>query len=220
MEVVGVAVKIKVVNLQFEGIKALYAHGFEGGPKGRKARYLSDTLGFDLCAPTLYARGWSLETHVNVIYDALVSEPEIRYVIGSSMGGLASLLAAKRLSKRPLRLLLCAPAFGIHRSWRQRLGESVFKEWKCRGVMSYPHAGLNRPIELPYQFWIECRDAMPAEVLHPTAIIHGRRDDVVSIEESRLVASAFPDLVQLFEVDDDHRLGLSLDLFADALSGL
>ena len=64
------------------------------------------------------------------------------------------------------RLLLCAPAFGIHRSWRQRLGESVFEEWKCRGVMSY-RMRANRPIELPYQFWIECRDAMPAEFFIP-----------------------------------------------------
>ena len=206
--------------LQFKGLKALYAHGFEGGPEGRKARYLAKTLGFELQAPTLHARGWSLEKYVDVIYDALASEPKMRFVVGSSMGGLASMLAVQRLPRRPLRLLLCAPAFGIHRSWRQKLGELVFQEWRRRGVISYPHAGLNRTIELPYQFWIECRDAIPAVLVHPTAIIHGRRDDVVPIEESRRVAAAFPDLVELFEVDDDHRLGSSLALFSDALSRL
>ena len=40
----------------------------------------------------------------------------------------------------------------------------------------------------------------------PTAIIHGTRDDIVSLEEVRELAEMiFPNLA-FFEVDDDHRL--------------
>ncbi len=41
---------------------------------------------------------------------------------------------------------------------------------------------------------------------HPH-VVHGRRDDLIDIEDSRTLALAgTPDLVRLIEVDDDHPL--------------
>ena len=44
----------------------------------------------------------------------------------------------------------------------------------------------------------------------PTTVIHGTRDEVVPIAGSRLLKARCPH-IQLIEVDDDHRLGASLD---------
>ena len=44
----------------------------------------------------------------------------------------------------------------------------------------------------------------------PTTVNHGTRDEVVPIAGSRLLKARCPH-VQLVEVDDDHRLGASLD---------
>ena len=56
----------------------------------------------------------------------------------------------------------------------------------------------------------------------PVLLVHGLRDDVVPIEDSRaLAATGTPSLVRLVEVDDDHRLEASkpalLDLVAQAM---
>jgi alpha/beta superfamily hydrolase len=48
-------------------------------------------------------------------------------------------------------------------------------------------------------------ERLPANV--PTYIVHGTRDDVVSIEGSRALArTGTAECVRLFEVDDEHRL--------------
>ena len=58
--------------------------------------------------------------------------------------------------------------------------------------------------------------ALPAGV--PVLLVHGTRDEIISIEASRhLALTGSPDLVRLIEVDDDHRLGSLLlgDRLAD-----
>lgn len=52
-----------------------------------------------------------------------------------------------------------------------------------------------------------------------TVIIHGLRDAVVPIAVSRELAARDP-LVELIEVDDEHRLANSLELIVDVTRGL
>jgi pimeloyl-ACP methyl ester carboxylesterase len=53
----------------------------------------------------------------------------------------------------------------------------------------------------------------------PVIIVHGKRDDVVSIEGSRALAqTGTPGLVRLVVVDDEHRLGTLVE--TDALANL
>ena len=53
----------------------------------------------------------------------------------------------------------------------------------------------------------------------PAVIVHGFRDDVVSIEGSRgLALTGSPGMIELVEVDDEHRLGTLL--VGDALADL
>ena len=54
---------------------------------------------------------------------------------------------------------------------------------------------------------------------HMTTIVHGRLDDVVSIDVSRRVAGE-SDLVELVEIDDGHRMKGCLPLIADLASEL
>jgi pimeloyl-ACP methyl ester carboxylesterase len=54
------------------------------------------------------------------------------------------------------------------------------------------------------------------EMKHPTVIIHGISDEIVSIESSRKVEESNSN-VELIEVDDGHRLGDSLQFIPIAV---
>jgi hypothetical protein len=46
----------------------------------------------------------------------------------------------------------------------------------------------------------------------PITVVHGLRDDIIPLDDSRaLAATGSPDLVRLIEVDDDHRLQSLVD---------
>ena len=197
--------------------KVIFAHGFEGQPNGRKAIYLREALGMEVISPTLYSKGWAFSDHVSVVSDAIDAHPDVRFLVGSSMGGLASAVA---LSKRPpdlYKLVLMAPAFGIHRSLRNRLGEDAFSQWSSTGTLKYKHAAVSEPIDLPFVFWTECREAASTTIHNQTVIIHGHHDTVIPICESRALAERSPGVCTLLEANDSHRLTDSLPLLKDAL---
>jgi pimeloyl-ACP methyl ester carboxylesterase len=61
------------------------------------------------------------------------------------------------------------------------------------------------------------REIIPNGV--PVIVVHGTRDDIVSVEGSRaLTKTGTPGLVRLVEVDDEHRLGTLVE--TDALANL
>ncbi|MEZ4450942.1 MAG: alpha/beta fold hydrolase [Nannocystaceae bacterium] len=98
-------------------MELLFAHGLESGPHGRKYQALVDA-GHSVRAPE--CRGMDLALRVDVLVDAIVAirrrgagDP---FVVGSSFGGLAGLLAALIAADRgdPVAgLLLCAPALQL-----------------------------------------------------------------------------------------------------------
>lgn len=201
-------------------MKVLFAHGFEGVPNGRKARYLRDVAGLDVVAPLMNGKGWGFEDHVTVASDTLSENPDIELCVGSSMGAFAIAAAAARHRQRKLQLLLLAPAIGIHQAWIEQLGEDGMKLWAEMGSLQYHHQGVGHHVELPYRLFTECREAADVTCTHPTVIIHGLRDDVVPVENALALARRSPGVRRLYAVDDGHRLLDSLGLIGEGISVL
>ncbi len=197
-------------------MKVLFAHGFEGVPNGRKPRFLREALGYEVIAPHMYANGWRFEDQVQVLLDALDADPDIRLAVGSSMGGFAMAAAVARRPERDLRVLLMAPAVGLHQVWSEQLGDEAMSMWAEMGSLQYYHQGVGREVLLPYALWTQCRDAAEVVLTHPTIIIHGLHDETVPVENAVALAKRSPGVTTLYAVADGHRLLDSLPLMADA----
>ena len=195
----------------------IYAHGFEGRPNGTKARYLVDVLGHRLIAPEMHRYGWTFEDHVATVLTALDENPDIRCVVGSSMGGFATAVALSRRPDRDVSCVLMAPAVGLHAVWAELLGDDGLTDWRDSGVRRHAHAGVGRDVELPFALWSQCRDEAQVVVRHPCVIIHGRNDEVVPFANSEALAERSPGVNRLLASDDGHRLSNSLHLLEDAL---
>lgn len=198
-------------------MQCLFAHGFEGVPTGRKTIYLRDALGYEVIAPLMNRRGWTFEDQVAVLLAELDAHPDVRQVVGSSMGAFATAVAATRRPDRDLRVLLMAPAVGIHEMWARQLGEGGMKLWQELGSISYRHQGVDHDVELPYALWTQCRDQGNVSLTHPTVIVHGLHDDVIPVENALALARRSPGVRRLYAVDDGHRLLDSLDVMAEGI---
>ena len=91
-------------------MRLIFAHGLESGPWGRKSIALRDA-GHDVLPPD--CRGKDLPTRISILIAALDAEPEPPFVVGSSFGGIAALVAALHVQRKPKHLLLCAPALQL-----------------------------------------------------------------------------------------------------------
>jgi len=198
-------------------MKILFAHGFEGRPTGSKPRYLKETLGHEVIAPLMNAGGWTFEDQVRAVTDAMAEHPDARLLVGSSMGGFATAVAASRHPSRDLRILLMAPAVGIHAVWAEALGDAGLAQWAETGTRTHFHRGRDAEVELPYALWTQCRDAAEVSLKHPAVIIHGLQDETISIDFAVALARRSPGVRRLYGVADGHRLQASRHLMADAI---
>ena len=129
-------------------------------------------------------------------------------VIASSLGSLVALHFTHRYGIIE-KMLLLAPA--LHYKPRG-ITEEQLEEWKDRGEGEVEHYRFNRSIPLWYRFHedgLHYSMKIPPSV--PLIILHGRKDNVVPIEESREYALQHPKMVKLIEVDSDHLLHDELD---------
>jgi pimeloyl-ACP methyl ester carboxylesterase len=198
----------------------LFAHGFEGVPNGRKARYLREVLGFEVTAPLMNRGGWSFEDQIGAVLEAVDADRSIELLVGSSMGAFAVAAAAARRPERAFRVLLMAPAVGIHSSWVEQLGEDGMKLWAEMGALQYYHQGVGQQVELPYRLWTQCRDEAEVVARHPTVIVHGLRDEVIPVQLALAFAVRSPGVRRLYGVDDGHRLLGHLSLMGEAVGVL
>jgi pimeloyl-ACP methyl ester carboxylesterase len=152
--------------------------------------------------------------------EQLAAHPDVQLLAGSSMGAFACAVAATRWPDRPLKLLLFAPACGVHRSWARALGEKGIAAWKSEGVLRHFHHGVDAEIEIPYAFWEQCAEYAEVVIRHPTVIVHGLHDDIIPIDEARDLTERSPGVHQLFAVDDSHRLKSSVGAMEEALNCL
>jgi pimeloyl-ACP methyl ester carboxylesterase len=132
-------------------------------------------------------------------------------ISGSSMGGYLAARWAELHPERVERLVLLCPGFEPTTRWPHILGEEAFARWEREGSIMVPDAsGVEAPLH--WEFVEDARRHTPwPEVVCPTLILHGERDDLVPIESSRRYAEARPDRVRLVALDDDHYLMDSLE---------
>jgi len=193
----------------------LFAHGFEGSPTGSKPTYMKEALGWDVIAPKMSELGWSIASQTEVLIHHL-DKGGFDLVIGSSMGGLAAANASSMRPQAETRLLLIAPAFGLSENW-EGMEETGRSAWKTTGERRY--TGFELDIVLPWEF-MESAEKMSWPIpAHPTAIMHGKFDEVVPISFSRKVAENCEN-VSLHEIDDGHRMKKSMRFIPEVVSNL
>ncbi|MDY7020924.1 MAG: YqiA/YcfP family alpha/beta fold hydrolase [Cyanobacteriota bacterium] len=209
----------------------LYLHGFASSPKSAKADYLRDRFRekqINLHTPdlnqgdfyhlTLTRQLQQIETEFD-----LKSEQK-KVIIGSSFGGLTATWLAQR-NPAVERLILLAPAFEFLSNVLPRLGEENLKKWQAQGDWLIYHYGEKQEIPLNYHFIEDlsqyCDDKLQRTL--PTLILHGKQDEIISVQSSRNYVARHPE-AKLIELDSDHSLKnvipqlwyaiqLNLDLF-------
>ena len=193
----------------------LFAHGFEGSPTGSKPTYMTEALGWDVTAPKMSELGWSIASQTEVLI-RLLDKEDFDLVVGSSMGGLAAANASSMRPQAKTRLLLIAPAFGLAENW-EGMEEAGRSAWKTTGERRY--TGYELDIVLPWEFMESAEKMSWPRPAHPTAIMHGKYDEVVPISFSRKVSEGCEN-VSLHETDDSHRMKESLRFIPEVVSKL
>jgi alpha-beta hydrolase superfamily lysophospholipase len=210
------------------GPRWLYLHGFASGPGSRKATTLAahyaakgmDLERLDLRRPSLeHLRLSAIIDHVR----SRIGEDRDRAVLfGSSLGGLAACRVAAA-DPRVFALVLLAPAFGLTAGWRARLGEAEWEAWRTRGWLETHDYTTGQNARVDFGFVEEAArldegDGGHPDVRVPTLIVHGVRDETVSVQRSRAFAAGKRH-VRLVEVDDGHELAESLGRIAVEADG-
>jgi predicted esterase YcpF (UPF0227 family) len=193
----------------------LYLHGFASSPQSTKAQFLQNA--FASVGQTLHVLDLNQDDFAHLTLSrqirqglAWIESRDRVTMIGSSLGGLtAAWIAQHPAAQAKLdRLILLAPAFQFLQQWLPRLGCETVDYWRETGWLSVYHYGLNAQVPLAYTFVEDAKqyDETQLQATSPTLILHGREDDVISIQASRDYARQRP-WVQLIELDSDHSLG-------------
>jgi predicted flap endonuclease-1-like 5' DNA nuclease len=176
---------------------------------------MMEALGWDVTAPKMSELGWSIASQTEVLI-RLLDKGDFDLVIGSSMGGLAAANASSMRPQSETRLLLIAPAFGLAENW-EGMEEAGRSAWKTTGERRY--TGYELDIVLPWEFMESAEKMSWPRPAHPTAIMHGKYDEVVPISFSRKVAEGCENVI-LHETDDSHRMKDSLRFIPEIVSKL
>jgi uncharacterized protein len=114
-------------------------------------------------------------------------------LVGNSFGGLLSIIVASE-DPNIKALALKSPVTDAKELWRKRLGEKRMREWEETGIMHFDECGEN--FELNYGFWLDLQKYDSLEMAKlincPTLIVHGTRDSVVPIQQSRALVGRIP----------------------------
>ncbi len=199
----------------------LYLHGFASSPAGRKIALLRRALAPDdvqVLAPDLNRPSFErldFEAMVREAVRAATTEaPSV--VVGSSLGALVALEAARRGIPAPL--VLIAPALGFGPRWTAKLAPG--------DPIRFFHHGQEKELAIHRRFFEEMtsvdvdREPPPVRV----AIVMGEKDESVPFEGVRDVWRCWEDSGRLVEGsrfipvrDGDHGLVGSVGIIADEI---
>jgi pimeloyl-ACP methyl ester carboxylesterase len=191
-------------------MRFLYLHGFASGPRSAKglafeAHYAARGIAIerlDLRVPSL--EHLRLSAMIDTVLAHIHGDT---ILLGSSLGGLTAARVAER-EPRVVACVLLAPAFQLIARWRQR---PDWPQWERTGWLAIHDFAENRPARVDIGFAEDAArvDVGVPDVRVPTLVLHGTRDDTVSIDRSREFAGARPH-VRLVELDDGHELIASI----------
>ena len=200
----------------------VYLHGFADGPNDLKGGYCRDwaeSRGIDFHGPDLNLPAFeslTISAQVDAVETLLKQLASAPVLVGSSLGGLVALAAADRRS--PVKaLILLAPAFGFA---QRRLESDLWAGYRLRGNLPVWHSATNSWLRLGPQLLAD----LPAwadenwRVEVPTFVLHGRRDEIVPVEESEAFVRRTPN-ARLLILDDVHELSAppSMDVLGEVL---
>ena len=197
-------------------MEVLFAHGFEGKPNGSKPTFMKDNLGWNVTAPTMSSLGWGIFDQTKVLVNEM-EKTAFDLVVGSSMGGLAAANASALLKSHDCKLILIAPAFGLYDSLLERLTEEEITSWERLDSRRY--LGFEHDIVLPWSYMEQAKEMSWTLPYHKTSIIHGISDDIVPIESSRKICKMSGN-IDLYEIEDNHRMKKSVELLEVVASSL
>ncbi|MGB3138830.1 MAG: YqiA/YcfP family alpha/beta fold hydrolase [Nodosilinea sp.] len=191
-----------------------YLHGFASSPRSKKAQAMRSrfaALGLDLVIPDLNQGDFTyltLSRQIQQISALVLAQPEPVVLIGSSLGGLTAAWVAQQLSITGVKkLVLLAPAFDFLAQWLPRLGSDRLEAWRTEGTLPIYHYAEQRPLPLHHGFITDAQgysdDDLNTDI--PTLILHGARDETISIEASRAYTASRP-WARLVELPSDHAL--------------
>lgn len=193
----------------------IYLHGFASSPQSAKAQAMKTrfaALDLDLAIPDLNQGDFAhltLSRQIQQVSALILSQNEPTVLIGSSLGGLTAAWVAQQpaMSDRIEKLVLLAPAFQFLKQWLPRLGPEAIAAWRTEGTLSVYHYTEQRQIPLHYDFITDAQGYRDEDLRAniPTLILHGTKDETISIEASRAYAATRP-WVRLVELPSDHAL--------------
>ena len=113
-------------------------------------------------------------------------------LVGSSLGGLASAVAASRTSELNLVVLKC-PVSEYYQKFLQEHGPRELDHWKKTGHKFFPGHEENEVFKLNYSFISDIKNINAYDsafnIKVPVLIIHGDADALVPVEQSEKLAS-------------------------------
>lgn len=134
-------------------------------------------------------------------------------LIGSSFGGISSIMAASK-TKDLFVLALKSPVSNYKEIEMATKTEKQLKEWRGKGY-TYYISGDGRKLKLNYTFFedFESNNGYEAarKIKIPTLIVHGDEDESVPIEQSRKTANLIQDCKLEIIEGADHRYSNSED---------
>jgi alpha-beta hydrolase superfamily lysophospholipase len=197
----------------------LYLHGFASGPRSKKGVATAEHYGrlgvdvdrLDLRLPSF--EHLRISAMIAEVRRRIGGERDRAVLFGSSLGGLVASRVAE-MDARVAALVLLAPAFDLSRRWRARLGEEGMARWAASGFLEVDDHTTGGKARIDHGFFqdlevVDGSDGGLPDVRVPTLVLHGTRDDVVSIDRSRDFARGRRH-VTLHELDDGHELITSL----------
>lgn len=206
----------------------LYLHGFADGPHNPQGLFChawAEARGIPFHAPDLNVptfESLTISAQVDAVEKLLEQSESPPVIVGSSLGGLVAVAAAHRARDKrraPLKaLILLAPAFGFAR--RRLESDDLWAGYRQRGNLPVWHSAKQQWARLGPQL-LEDLPAWTQEDLWrveaPTFVLHGRKDEIVPVEESEAFVNRHPN-TRLLILDDNHDLAAPPSM--NALSGI
>ena len=203
------------------GVTYVYLHGLCSSPGSNKRRFLQRKLapsGLEIHAPELNVpsfEGLTISAQVEAVGAFLrdLAPPGRVVLVGSSFGGLISLLYAQANPEAVARLLLIAPTTRFLGTGLPALVGTTMAGWKEAGYIEMLHYSDDRIHRLGYQLVEDSAtyDYHKLTVPHPVLIVHGDADEVVPFERSVAWSARHPNARLVAIAGGDHSLGERLD---------